>query len=366
MSQNKLINVLISATLLLQVTVYCQNSLELEENIGNSLLSSTTSPSSTHELNTPITVTIVQSNEENTVPTSKVFPSAIHENVGSPKIPTVLHEATTKLSSTNNRNRDRSRNRSRNRNRDGDTRSFARGRNFDPNRNNPDKVFFRRLVRLGSNFVARSLGLVTGNDPQIESSSEDRFRNIDENTEFSPFIGSVKNSSQEDNQQFFNNNKWRNVNPAQLLQSRFLIKQNKMQRWREVKDDFRRKELERRVDFFNDNSGDVITRNARNVIRNLVNRFEKNTETMQLWVDYRRQRLQRFLQMPLVSSILKNNTASITEDDNSTTTGISSSSSNENDQDDVREVDDVSNDYYRPFNPIADISRKVMRFIQSI
>lgn len=224
MSQNKLINVLISATLLLQVTVYCQNSLELEENIGNSLLSSTTSPSSTHELNTPITVTIVQSNEENTVPTSKVFPSAIHENVGSPKIPTVLHEATTKLSSTNNRNRDRSRNRSRNRNRDGDTRSFARGRNFDPNRNNPDKVFFRRLVRLGSNFVARSLGLVTGNDPQIESSSEDRFRNIDENTEFSPFIGSVKNSSQEDNQQFFNNNKWRNVNPVRLKIKGFLIK----------------------------------------------------------------------------------------------------------------------------------------------
>lgn len=151
-----------------------------------------------------------------------------------------------------------------------------------------------------------------------------------------------------------------------------------MERWRQVKDNFRKKELDRRIDFFNDDSGDFVTRNLKNLVRMLSNRYEKETETMALWVNYRRERLHRFLEIPLVASVLGNK-SNVAGNENKTTTttpiptdssltSLEEQSGNESRRDDYDEDGRNRNDQESLpiFNPIAEISRKLMRFIRNL
>lgn len=145
-----------------------------------------------------------------------------------------------------------------------------------------------------------------------------------------------------------------------------------MQRFREIKDEFRKKELERRVALFDDMSGDLLTRKIRNLLWILVNKYEKGTDMVQLWANYRRASLKTFLEIPIVSNLLSgrgssNNNSSPSDNFSSQEYSFDTPSSAPLDlepssQEDVAEPDGQLRSF-SSFNPASLMSRKFMRLL---
>ncbi|ODM93981.1 hypothetical protein Ocin01_12701, partial [Orchesella cincta] len=77
-----------------------------------------------------------------------------------------------------------------------------------------------------------------------------------------------------------------------------------VQALKDIKRNYKVNELERKIIFHNQESGDLMTRVLRTLIHKVVNKYQKQTELLKLKILKRQQKLQKFLQLPMVAQVI--------------------------------------------------------------
>jgi len=77
-----------------------------------------------------------------------------------------------------------------------------------------------------------------------------------------------------------------------------------VQALRDIKRSYQDKEWDRKVQFHNKDNGDLMTRILRTLIHKVVNKYQKKTELLKLQISKRTEKLQKFLQLPMVSQVV--------------------------------------------------------------
>jgi len=77
-----------------------------------------------------------------------------------------------------------------------------------------------------------------------------------------------------------------------------------VQALKDIKRNYKEQELGRKIIFHNHDSGDLMTRVLRTLIHKVVNKYQKQTELLKLKILKRQEKLQNFLQLPMVAQVI--------------------------------------------------------------
>lgn len=79
-----------------------------------------------------------------------------------------------------------------------------------------------------------------------------------------------------------------------------------VQALKDIKRNYKIQEKERQIEFLNREAGgdDLMTRILRTLIQKVVNKYQKQTEILKLKILKRQQKLQHFLQLPMVAQVI--------------------------------------------------------------
>jgi len=88
-----------------------------------------------------------------------------------------------------------------------------------------------------------------------------------------------------------------------ILRTMVSQKMEFMQRIRELNFNFQTQATERRL--ANSNSGNLLTRILRNILHSGVSKFKKLTAKLEMFAQFRKKRLQTFLDIPMIASFMR-------------------------------------------------------------
>lgn len=77
-----------------------------------------------------------------------------------------------------------------------------------------------------------------------------------------------------------------------------------VQAFKDIKHNYKSQEWARKLMFHNKEGGDLMTRILRTLIQKVVNKYQKGTEMLKLKIIKRQDKLQKFLQLPMVSQVI--------------------------------------------------------------